>query len=138
MQFFNREDELLAEFGNVTAEEEDSLTVVKVKGAKLIGFETTKSLTVDEPQIEMIKSIAPILDETNCEYAAADLLIYETISIGYVAGAPQKSVDINLSLKDWEFDTPCAYSLELKEETNIVSLVKENDSWKLKVESGKD
>ena len=85
----------MAEIGSVSTNEETSLTKVKVRGGNLIGFKTSSTLTSDSPQIEMIKSIAPILDKSNCEYSAADVLTYETMKIDHVAGET-KTVEVDL------------------------------------------
>ena len=65
----------------VSAEEESTLTNLKVNGGKLIGFHTITTKTSDLPELKMIKSIAPILDKSNCENSAADLASYKVFRV---------------------------------------------------------
>ena len=126
----------MAEIGTVSADEASSLTEVKVRGGNLIGFKTSTSLTSDSPQIEMIKSIAPILDKSNCEFSAADVLTYETMKFDHVAGVP-KTVAVDLKLTDWVYETSCAYKLTLEPESEFVSVLETNESWNIRLNSSK-
>ena len=85
----------------------------------------------------MIKSIAPILDKSNCEYSRADVLTYKTMKIDHIAGET-KTVGVDLQLKDWVYETTCAYSLELEPESEFVSVIENNKTWKIIVKSAKD
>ena len=123
----------MADIGSVSDDEAFSLTEVKVSGGNLIGFKTSTSLTSDEPQIDMIKSIRPILDKSNCEYSAADLLPYQTVKIDYVAGDPAKTVAVDIQLKDLLFNSICAHTLQLTPASNFVSIQGNYHSWRVVV-----